>query len=246
LSLISYRKTVRGSVVGIREDLNECLAIAGDSKVVCAVSERKPEEINEIFEEKVIEDGLLSDLVSTDSTESKCTLQLLRDPIQTDETECARMVKKCRGVPEETTTEVHRLEEMAKKGELLSLTINESDYATKLKFGDVYGCWHSLSDDVMRAMDVMIGGKRALVCDYNNAGKGFAFAMRGAGVCVLNTEIGPIRALQAVLEITIQVTQKFFTQHLCTFGVRCKRRRTSPRTATACRVRMDTRRRSMS
>ena len=111
----------------------------GDSEVVCALSERKLEEINEISKEKVIEDGSQSDLVSTDSTESKCTLQQLRDSVQTDKTKYARMVKKFRGVPEETTVEVHRLRETAKKGELLSLTIHEGDYVAKLKFGDVCG-----------------------------------------------------------------------------------------------------------
>merc|ERR1712039_1063234 len=89
----------------------------------------------------------------------------LRDSIQADKTKYTRMAKKCRGVSEETTTGVHRLKEMAKKGELLFPAINVNDCVTKSKFDNVYGCRHSLPDGIMRATDVMIGGKRALVCD---------------------------------------------------------------------------------
>ena len=89
----------------IREDLDECLAIAGDSKVVCTVSERTPEKISEILEGKFAEDGSLPNPASADSAESKCALQLPRDSIQADETKYARMVQKCsgalRGPPQE-------------------------------------------------------------------------------------------------------------------------------------------------
>merc|ERR1711933_150713 len=107
---------------------------------------------------------------------------------------------KCQGVSEETTTGVMRLKEMAKKGELLFPAINVNDCVTKSKFDNVYGCRHSLPDGIMRATDVMIGGKRALVCGYGDVGKGCAFAMRGAGARVLITEIDPICALQACME----------------------------------------------
>merc|ERR1712157_470076 len=127
-------------------------------------------------------------------------LQLLRDSIQVDKTKYSRMAKKCRGVSEETTTGVHRLKEMAKKGELLFPAINVNDCVTKSKFDNVYGCRHSLPEGIMRATDVMIGGKRALVCGYGDVGKGCAFAMRGAGARVLVTEIDPICALQACME----------------------------------------------
>merc|ERR1712050_391779 len=130
----------------------------------------------------------------------KCILQLLRDSIQVDKTKYTRMAKKCRGVSEETTTGVHRLKEMAKKGELLFPAINANDCVTKSKFDNVYGCRHSLPDGIMRATDVMIGGKRALICGYGDVGKGCAFAMRGAGARVLITEIDPICALQACME----------------------------------------------
>merc|ERR1712233_283478 len=90
--------------------------------------------------------------------------------------------------------------EMAKKGELLFPAINVNDCVTKSKFDNVYGCRHSLPDSIMRATDVMIGGKRALVAGYGDVGKGCAFAMRGAGARVLVTEIDPICALQACME----------------------------------------------
>merc|ERR1711957_629834 len=95
---------------------------------------------------------------------------------------------------------VHRLREMATKGELLFPAINVNDCVTKSKFDNVYGCRHSLTDGIMRATDVMIGGKRALVCGYGDVGKGCAFALRGSGARVLVTECDPICALQACME----------------------------------------------
>merc|ERR1712187_74377 len=127
-------------------------------------------------------------------------LQLIKDSIPLDATKWTRMAKKCKGVSEETTTGVNRLKEMAAKGELLFPAINVNDCVTKSKFDNVYGCRHSLPDGIMRATDVMIGGKRALICGYGDVGKGCAFAMRGAGARVLVTEIDPICALQACME----------------------------------------------
>merc|ERR1712162_72303 len=101
---------------------------------------------------------------------------------------------------EETTTGVHRLKDMAKKGELMFPAINVNDCVTKSKFDNVYGCRHSLPDGIMRATDVMIGGKRTLICGYGDVGKGCAFAMRGAGARGLVTECDPICALQACME----------------------------------------------
>merc|ERR1712129_181169 len=145
-------------------------------------------------------DKSLPDPSSTDNAEYKCILQLLKDSIPNDSTKYTRMAAKCKGVSEETTTGVHRLKEMAAKGELLFPAINVNDCVTKSKFDNVYGCRHSLPDGIMRATDVMIGGKRALVCGYGDVGKGSAFAMRGAGARVLTTEIDPINALQACME----------------------------------------------
>merc|ERR1711992_331767 len=152
------------------------------------------------YEAKFAKDGSLPDPASTDNAEFKCILELLRESIQADKTKYTRMAAKCKGVSEETTTGVHRLREMAAKGELLFPAINVNDCVTKSKFDNVYGCRHSLPDGIMRATDVMIGGKRALVCGYGDVGKGCAFAMRGAGARVLITEIDPICALQACME----------------------------------------------
>jgi len=152
------------------------------------------------FEEKFAKDGTLPDPSSTENAEFKCILSLLKESIPQDKTKYTRMAAKCKGVSEETTTGVHRLREMAAKGELLFPAINVNDCVTKSKFDNVYGCRHSLPDGIMRATDVMIGGKRALVCGYGDVGKGCAFALRGAGARVLVTEIDPICALQACME----------------------------------------------
>merc|ERR1712188_361200 len=142
----------------------------------------------------------LPDPMSTTNAEFKCVLQILKDSIPRDPTKWTRMAANCKGVSEETTTGVHRLKEMSAKGELLFPAINVNDCVTKSKFDNVYGCRHSLPDSIMRATDVMIGGKRVLVCGYGDVGKGSAFAMRGAGARVLIAEIDPICALQACME----------------------------------------------
>merc|ERR1711983_661812 len=152
------------------------------------------------YEEKFAKDGSLPDPTWGDNPEFKCILQLIKDSIQVDKTRYTRMAAKLKGVSEETTTGVMRLKEMAAKGELLFPAINVNDCVTKSKFDNVYGCRHSLPDGIMRATDVMIGGKRALVCGYGDVGKGCAFALRGAGARVLVTEIDPICALQACME----------------------------------------------
>jgi len=152
------------------------------------------------FEEKYAKDKSLPDPASTTNPEFKCVLETIRDSIKVDPTKWTRMAKQCKGVSEETTTGVHRLKEMAAKGELLFPAINVNDCVTKSKFDNVYGCRHSLPDGIMRATDVMIGGKRALICGYGDVGKGSAFALRGAGARVLISEIDPICALQACME----------------------------------------------
>merc|ERR1712225_235302 len=110
------------------------------------------------------------------------------------------MCAKCKGVSEETTTGVHRLKQMAAKGELLFPAINVNDCVTKSKFDNVYGCRHSLPDGIMRATDVMLGGKRCLVCGFGDVGKGSAASLRGQGARVMIAEIDPICALQACME----------------------------------------------
>ncbi|SEL03179.1 adenosylhomocysteinase [Nitrosovibrio tenuis] len=105
-----------------------------------------------------------------------------------------------RGVTEETTTGVHRLYEMQKKGELPFPAFNVNDSVTKSKFDNLYGCRESLVDGIKRATDVMIAGKIALVCGYGDVGKGCAQSLRGLGATVWITEIDPICALQAAME----------------------------------------------
>merc|ERR1719465_371287 len=142
----------------------------------------------------------LPDPASSTNPEFKCVLQIVRDSIPLDATKWTRMGKHCKGVSEETTTGVHRLREIAAKGELLFPAINVNDCVTKSKFDNVYGCRHSLTDGIMRATDVMLGEKRALVCGYGDVGKGCAYALRGSGSRVMITEIDPINALQACME----------------------------------------------
>jgi adenosylhomocysteinase len=103
-------------------------------------------------------------------------------------------------VSEETTTGVHRLYERVKNGTLLFPAINVNDCVTKSKFDNLYGCRESLIDGIKRATDVMISGKKAVVCGYGDVGKGCAQAFRGSGATVFITEIDPICALQACME----------------------------------------------
>ncbi len=105
-----------------------------------------------------------------------------------------------RGLSEETTTGVHRLYDMAKKGTLMVPAINVNDSVTKSKFDNLYGCRESLGDGLKRATGVMFAGKVALVCGYGDVGKGCAQSLRGLGARVVITEIDPICALQAAME----------------------------------------------
>ncbi|SDW75819.1 adenosylhomocysteinase [Albimonas donghaensis] len=104
------------------------------------------------------------------------------------------------GVSEETTTGVHRLYSMMKKGHLPFPAINVNDSVTKSKFDNKYGCKESLVDGIRRATDTMMAGKVAVVCGYGDVGKGSAASLRGAGARVIVTEIDPICALQAAMD----------------------------------------------
>jgi adenosylhomocysteinase len=104
------------------------------------------------------------------------------------------------GVSEETTTGVHRLYQMAQKGELPFPAINVNDSVTKSKFDNLYGCRESLVDAIRRGTDVMLSGKVAVVCGYGDVGKGSAASLRQGGARVIVTEIDPICALQAAME----------------------------------------------
>jgi adenosylhomocysteinase len=110
------------------------------------------------------------------------------------------LMQEIRGISEETTTGVHRLNEMAKASKLLAPAINVNDSVTKSKFDNLYGCRESLIDGIKRATDVMIAGKVAVVAGYGDVGKGCAQALRHMGAVVCVTEIDPICALQAAME----------------------------------------------
>ncbi|HEX2811193.1 MAG TPA: adenosylhomocysteinase [Sphingopyxis sp.] len=111
-----------------------------------------------------------------------------------------KTVKALKGVSEETTTGVHRLYDIAKKGELPFPAINVNDSVTKSKFDNLYGCKESLVDAIRRATDVMLAGKVAAVAGFGDVGKGSAASLRNGGARVLVTEIDPICALQAAME----------------------------------------------
>jgi len=127
-------------------------------------------------------------------------LELLRGMQKSHPGVWGRLAPKIRGVSEETTTGVHRLYQMERAGTLLFPAINVNDSVTKSKFDNIYGCRHSLPDGLMRATDVMLGGKVAVVCGFGEVGKGCAQALRGQGCRVIVTEIDPICALQAAME----------------------------------------------
>ncbi len=110
------------------------------------------------------------------------------------------LLKDVRGISEETTTGVHRLNEMAQQGKLLTPAFNVNDSVTKSKFDNLYGCRESLLDGIKRATDVMIAGKIGVVVGYGDVGKGCAQALRGMGAGVMVTEVDPICALQAAME----------------------------------------------
>ncbi len=105
-----------------------------------------------------------------------------------------------RGVTEETTTGVHRLYQLKEQGRLPFPAINVNDSVTKSKFDNKYGCRESLVDGIRRGTDVMMAGKRAVVCGYGDVGKGSAQSLRGAGAMVQVTEVDPICALQAAMD----------------------------------------------
>ena len=118
-------------------------------------------------------------------------------------------LKQIKGVTEETTTGVHRLYEMHKKGELAFPAINVNDSVTKSKFDNLYGCRESLVDAIKRATDVMVAGKIAVVAGYGDVGKGSAQALRALSAQVWVTEIDPINALQAAMEGYRVVTMEY-------------------------------------
>jgi len=135
-----------------------------------------------------------------DSEEESILLGSIRKTLRGQPNFYSQIADAIIGVSEETTTGVHRLYERVKAGTLRFPAINVNDCVTKSKFDNLYGCRESLIDGIKRATDVMISGKKALVCGYGDVGKGCAQAFRGNGATVFITEIDPICALQACME----------------------------------------------
>ena len=134
------------------------------------------------------------------SVEKLVVLDLLRRSLAADPQRFTRLAAGIRGTSEETTTGVHRLEQLAREGKLLFPAINVNDSVTKSKFDNRYGIRHSLPDGINRATDVLIGGKVAFVVGYGDVGKGAAESLRGQGARVIVSEIDPICALQAAMD----------------------------------------------
>jgi len=152
------------------------------------------------WEKKFEADGTKPDPSSEKNAEFKQVLRIIAQELEKDPKKWHKMAARIVGVSEETTTGVHRLYSMSKKKELLFPALNVNDSVTKSKFDNVYGCRHSLPDGIMRATDVMISGKKVLVCGYGDVGKGCAQAMKSQGAMVSVTEVDPICALQACME----------------------------------------------
>jgi adenosylhomocysteinase len=144
--------------------------------------------------------GAVPAAAANESAEGVVFLDLLRRIQKESPGKWDRFEKRVKGVSEETTTGVHRLYELHKRGELPFPAINVNDSVTKSKFDNLYGCRHSLIDGLNRATDVMMAGKVAVVCGYGDVGKGCAQSLKGQGCRVVITEIDPICALQAAME----------------------------------------------
>ena len=139
-------------------------------------------------------------LDNPESDEERVLFAAVRAHLAVDPHWYSKRLAHIKGVSEETTTGVHRLYQMAAKGELKIPAINVNDSVTKSKFDNLYGCRESLVDGIKRATDVMVAGKIAVVCGYGDVGKGCAQALRALSAQVWVTEVDPICALQAAME----------------------------------------------
>jgi adenosylhomocysteinase len=149
-----------------------------------------------------------------ESEEEAVLLASIKKTLQDKPNFYSRVAENIIGVSEETTTGVHRLYDRVEAGTLLFPAINVNDCVTKSKFDNLYGCRESLIDGIKRATDVMISGKKAVICGYGDVGKGCAQAFRAASATVYVTEIDPICALQACMEGFQVVTM----EEACKFG----------------------------
>ncbi|CAJ0715078.1 MULTISPECIES: adenosylhomocysteinase [Ralstonia] len=155
----------------------------------------------------------VSVLAHPGSEEETFLFAAIKEKLAKDATFYSRNLDAIKGVTEETTTGVHRLYQMAQRGELRFPAINVNDSVTKSKFDNLYGCRESLVDGIKRATDVMIAGKVAIVAGYGDVGKGSAQALRALSAQVWVTEIDPICALQAAMEGYRVVTMDYAAEH---------------------------------
>ncbi|PLX93155.1 MAG: adenosylhomocysteinase, partial [Desulfuromonas sp.] len=153
-----------------------------------------------VLEGAVWQDAGVPELKADDPEDWVELVTCLKDSIGADRIDWKAVRSSIQGVTEETTTGVHRLYSLAKEGKLPFPAMNVNDSVTKSKFDNVYGCRHSLVDGIMRATDVMLSGKVAVVCGYGDVGKGCCQSLRGQGARVIVTEVDPICALQALME----------------------------------------------
>ncbi len=134
-----------------------------------------------------------------DNHEYQLLIDRIKAGLAKDKQYWSKLAARIRGVSEETTTGVHRLYQLAKEGRLLFPAINVNDSVTKSKFDNLYGCRESLIDGIKRATDVMVAGKKVLVCGYGDVGKGSVQSLKNFGALVVVTEVDPICALQALM-----------------------------------------------
>ncbi|KUH89368.1 MULTISPECIES: adenosylhomocysteinase [unclassified Mycobacterium] len=144
--------------------------------------------------------GVVPPAEDDDPAEWKVFLGVLRERFETDKDKWTKIAESVKGVTEETTTGVLRLYQFEASGELPFPAINVNDSVTKSKFDNKYGTRHSLIDGINRGTDVLIGGKKVLICGYGDVGKGCAESLAGQGARVAVTEIDPINALQALMD----------------------------------------------
>ena len=144
--------------------------------------------------------GAVASNDDTDSDEQVAFYNMLRETLAAEPQKWSLTAKAVKGVTEETTTGVHRLYHFANEGTLPFPAMNVNDAVTKSKFDNRYGTRHSVLDGLNRGTDMLIGGKKALVCGYGDVGKGVAEALDGQGAIVSVTEVDPINALQALMD----------------------------------------------
>lgn len=152
------------------------------------------------YEDIFLTKASLPDISQASNDDHRALLTLFANTIKLDPYKWHNVALNVIGLSEETTTGIRRLIQLTKQKKLLFPAINVNDCVTKSKFDNIYGCRHSVIDGIMRATDVMIGGKKVLILGFGDVGKGCAQAFKGAGASVYVAEIDPICALQAAME----------------------------------------------